>query len=258
MSSEYLLKLLRNGKREDGRGLNEFRKISFKTGIIKKAEGSAVVNFGNTSVIAGVKLDVGEPFSDSPNEGILIVNAEFSPIAAPFFEPGPPDENAIELARIVDRGIRGSNLIDFEKLCIKEGEKVWIVYIDIHTINNDGNLIDVSFLASILALKTTLMPKYEGKIIREEKVDKLPLRNYFPINISTYKAENILFIDPSLKESNLAEACLSICIRDDDKINSVQKIGSGSFSFEEIEKIFNLTKTKAREIRNLLSSSYIS
>ncbi|MFH8038840.1 MAG: exosome complex protein Rrp42 [Candidatus Aenigmatarchaeota archaeon] len=251
---EYLLELLKNGKREDNRKLDEYREISFKVGLIKKAEGSALLNIGNTSILAGIKLDVGEPFPDSPNEGILIVNAEFSPIASPHFEPGPPSEDAIELARVVDRGLRESKLIDFEKLCIKENEKVWIIYVDIHVLNDDGNLIDASFLASLLALKNASLVKYDEKIIREEKVGKLPLRNYTPINISVFKVGDILFLDPTSKELDLVECCLSVCVRDDGKINSIQKIGRGYFSFEEIKKVFSIAKKKAEEIRKLLSN----
>jgi exosome complex component RRP42 len=71
---------------------------------VKNAEGSAEVRLGKTLAIAGVKTSIGTPFADTPDMGVMIVNAEFLPIASPTFEPGPPDENAIELARVIDRG----------------------------------------------------------------------------------------------------------------------------------------------------------
>ena len=83
MLSKYVLELLEKGKRMDGRDFLEWRAIEILPNVVKKAEGSASVRFGKTHVIAGVKLEISKPFPDNPNEGILIVNAEFPPIASP-------------------------------------------------------------------------------------------------------------------------------------------------------------------------------
>ena len=105
-SENYVRKLIDEGMRIDERKFDEFRKIKIETSVIKKAEGSARILLGNTHVLVGVKLSVGTPFPDSPNEGVLIVNAELVPVASPTFDPGPPDENAIELAPITMRGFQ--------------------------------------------------------------------------------------------------------------------------------------------------------
>jgi len=91
-----LVELLSKGRRLDGRGLDEYRKLKIKTGVILKANGSAMVTLGNTQVIAGVKVDKGTPFPDTPNKGLLVVGAEVLPLAAAYIEAGPPDESAIE------------------------------------------------------------------------------------------------------------------------------------------------------------------
>jgi exosome complex component RRP42 len=103
--------LLDAGKRLDDRGLGDYREIKVEQGIIERAEGSARVLLGKTEILVGVKIETGEPFPDTPNEGVQTVNAELVPLASADFEPGPPDENSIELARIVDRGIRESKAI---------------------------------------------------------------------------------------------------------------------------------------------------
>jgi exosome complex component RRP42 len=248
----YASELIEKGKRIDGREFNEFRKIFLQEGIIKKAEGSARVKFGETEVIAGVKLELGAPFPDSPNQGILVVNAEFSPLASPDFEPGPPGEDAIELARIVDRGIRESKCIELEKLCLIPNEKVWCVFIDIYIINHQGNLLDASALASIAALRNTKIPKVENdKIIREEFEKPLPVV-FKPINITVTKIGKNFILDPLLEEEEIANAKLSVCVRDDDKICALQKQGSGTFKFEEIEKALELAIEKSKELRKLI------
>jgi exosome complex component RRP42 len=130
------------GKRLDGRGLTDYREFTIEQGLIEKAEGSARVFLGKTQILVGVKVETGEPFPDTPNEGVMTVNAELVPLASPTYETGPPDETSIELARIVDRGIRESKAIDTEKLCIEPGKKVFVVFVDVYVLNYDGNLID--------------------------------------------------------------------------------------------------------------------
>jgi exosome complex component RRP42 len=144
--------LIEKGKRLDDRGLLDTREIKIEQGIIEKAEGSARVFMGKTQILVGVKVGLGEPFPDTPNEGVLTVNAELVPVASPSFEPGPPDENSIELARVVDRGIRESKCIDNEKLCIEPGKKVFVVFVDIYVLDHGGNLIDASAIAAMAAL----------------------------------------------------------------------------------------------------------
>ena len=146
IKKDYIIKLAKSGKRADDRKFDEFRKIEIETDIIKKAEGSAKVRIGNTQVIAGIKMDVGEPYPDTPDSGVMTTAAELIPMASPDFESGPPDEESIELARVVDRGIRESEVIDVDKLCIVPGEKVWMVFIDIHILDYDGNLFDAAAL----------------------------------------------------------------------------------------------------------------
>ncbi|MEM4339806.1 MAG: hypothetical protein QXE03_06290, partial [Candidatus Nitrosocaldus sp.] len=54
--------LLALNKRLDGRGLKDHRELRIDVGLIKKANGSALVSLGNTQVIAGIKVEVDEPF----------------------------------------------------------------------------------------------------------------------------------------------------------------------------------------------------
>ena len=127
----HIISLLEANTRLDGRKLTEYRQpITVEYGAIRTAEGSARVKIGETDIMVGVKLEVGEPYPDTPDEGTIIVGAELLPMSNPEFEPGPPQIQAIELARVVDRGIRESKALDFKKLCIEEGEKAWFLIID--------------------------------------------------------------------------------------------------------------------------------
>jgi len=252
MRANYILKLIEKNERIDGRKLDEFRPITIEKGIIEKAEGSARVKLGKTDVIAGIKMEIEAPFPDTPNEGMLKTNAEFAPIAHPEFMPGPPSEDATELARVVDRGIRESNSIDLEKLCLVEGEKVWGVFIDIHIINHDGNLIDASALASLAALMNTRIPKYENeKIIRGEYVGKLPML-HTPINITVSKILDKYVVDLNREEEDVVDAWLSVAAREDGYICSMQKGSDKGLNVKNIDEMIELAAKKSKELRKLL------
>lgn len=250
---DYIISLLQQGERIDGRKFYEYRNISVETGKFEKAEGSALVKIGNTQVLVGVKLGIGEPYPDSPDMGVLTTSAELVPLASPTFEPGPPDENAIELARVVDRGIRESECIDFEKLCIVEGEKVWIVFVDIHVLDYDGNLFDASSLGAIAALLNAKFPKLEDdRIIYSEKTNQgLPIIEK-PIETTFAKIDNKIVLDPNLDEELVMDARLTIATTEKGEYCALQKGGSGTFSQEEILEIIDVSIEKSKELRKFL------
>jgi exosome complex component RRP42 len=249
---DYILRLASEGKRIDKRGFEDFRKIEIEKNPIEKPEGSARVKMGETEVIVGVKLGVGEPFPDKPDEGVLIVSAELSPISFPEFETGPPREEAIELARVVDRGIREAQAIDTKKLCISPGEKVWTVFIDVQIINHDGNLIDAYSLASLAALLNARMPEYDGEKINYEKTaGPLPLKAK-PVAVTVFRMPGgKLFADANLEEERVSEARLTVTTKEDGNVTALQKGGS-PMTLEEIESAIKLSVKKGKELRKLL------
>jgi exosome complex RNA-binding protein Rrp42 (RNase PH superfamily) len=99
LKQKKIHEVIASGKRMDGRGLEEYRDVVVKTGVMEKAHGSAEVYLGKSRVLVGVSVQVGRPFEDTPDRGVLMCNAEFTPVAHPTFEPGPPRAPSIELAR---------------------------------------------------------------------------------------------------------------------------------------------------------------
>ena len=251
VKQKQIAQLMSKGKRLDGRELHDYREIKLEMGIIEKAEGSARVLLGKTEVLVGVKIQTGEPFPDTPNEGVLTVNAELVPLASPTFEPGPPDERSIELARVVDRGLRESKVLNLEKLCLEPGKNVVVVFIDVYVLNHDGNLIDASALAALAALINTKMPKYgveEGEVKVKSSYTPLPVQNY-PIAITFAKIEDKVIVDPWLEEEQVMDARLTMAIEKDGKICAIQKGGTGYFNSEQILELAKIAQQKAAEIR---------
>ncbi len=249
-----IAQLIETGKRADGRNLNDFRDFKIEEGVIEKAEGSARVYLGKTEILVGIKVETGEPFPDTPNEGVMTVNAELVPLASPTYEPGPPDENSIELARIVDRGIRESKMIDNEKLCIEPGKKVFVVFVDVYVLNYDGNLIDAAALASVAALMNTKMPNYEvkeGEVKLKQGYVPLPLKSH-PITVTIGKINDKLIIDPGIEEEQVMDARLSMAVNDEGNICAIQKGLSGYFTPQQLIEASKLAREKAAELRKKL------
>lgn len=255
LTAERIKKYLMKGKRFDGRKPDELRDIKIETGVSKKAEGSAKIILGKTEIIVGIKMDVGEPFPDSGNKGNLITTAELLPLSSPRFESGPPKFPAIELARVIDRGIRESKFIDFEKLCIKEGEKVWNVFIDIYTINDDGNIFDAAAIGAIIALKDAKIPKYdeenEKAIHGEWTEQRLPLSKDIPIAITIHKVGEKFIVDPTREEEDVSDVRVTIG-RGDEIISSIQKGNSGTLTDKEFEEVLDMSEKVRKNVFKII------
>lgn len=255
MNEKYISDLIAKEFRIDGRKFDEFRKpIKIERDISNNAEGSAKVTIGETEVVVGVKLGVGEPYPESPDEGSIIVTAELIPMSNPKFEAGPPGRESNELARIVDRGIRESKCIDFKELGIKDGESCWMVFIDIYPLNDAGNLIDASALAALAALKKCKIPKIDKDnkiIVGEYSKDKLNLTKE-PVTVTVWNIKDKMFVDALSEEEDACEARLTVAISEDGNINAMQKGGRKGLSIDEIEKMIKLAEAKSKELRKVL------
>ncbi len=251
---KHTLEYIQKGIRTDGRRLKEFRPVSVEYNVSETAEGSARVKIGKTEVIVGVKLSIEKPYPDTPDQGCLMVGAELLPLSNPDFDPGPPRIEAIELARVVDRGIRESKCIDTKQLCITPGEKAWTVCIDICTINVDGNLFDAAALAAFAALKDTRFPTVNdnGSIDYREKTDKkLPLLKD-PISVTVMSLGNYLFVDPTPEEESIIDSRLTVAATADQTLCALQKGGDDVLNLEQVEQMVALALEKSAEIRKLL------
>ncbi len=249
---QHILRFLDQGMRFDGRKTDEYRRIEVEEQVSKNAEGSARVKIGETDIIAGIKLAIDKPYPDIPDEGTMMVGAELSPIASPEFESGPPNNQSIELARVVDRGIREAKTIDQKKLCIEPGEKCWLVFVDLAPLNDAGNLFDASALAAAIALKNAKFPKLEDDRVnyKEQTNKRLPL-NKLPISVTVTKINNYYLIDPTPEEEELADARLTVAVVDG-KICALQKGGETPITTDDIDKMTDLAIKKSKELSKYL------
>lgn len=254
MIKNKILKLFEQNTRLDGRNFTDFRgPITIETGVTKTAEGSAIVTVGDCKVLAGVKMSVEKPYPDSPDTGNLMVNAELLPLSNPRFERGPPTIEAIEVSRVIDRGIRESHAFDFKKLCIESGEKVWTVMVDITPLNATGNLFDVGALAAMAALLDTKFPKFEDGVVnyKEHTDEKLPLTG-LPVCVTIHKIGDKFLVDPVENEELVSDARLTAWSVEDGTLVAMQKGGDEPLAIDEIDAMLTLSIEKAAELREHL------
>ncbi len=250
LRKDTVSKLIGQGKRIDERGYHDYREIKIEKEVIPNAEGSALAKIGRTQVLVGAKFDMATPYPDRPGQGIFSTSAELSPLAYEAFEPGPPREDSIELARVVDRGIRSAEIIDFESFFIEEG-KVLALFIDIYVLDNDGNMFDAAGLAAMAAIASARFPKVEdGSIIRTEDRGNLPVKEkVVPCTFAKIGEKHVL--DPTVDEEKAMDSRITIATTPTD-VCAGQKGGMGSMTKKDILDLIDISMEKGNELRKLI------
>ncbi len=274
---DHLLALAAQGKRIDGRDGDQFRDLDIQFGLIGSADGSSRLKLGDTQVYCGVKLEPGTPYPDQPSQGVLTTSVELVAMAHPDLGYGSPREEAIEVARVVDRGIRESQCLDLSLLSISseknnsdgkaidgkasEGDVseggvpeglVWTIYIDLHVVNHAGNLFDACSLAAVSALMCTTVPneKYGLGKDRPLALSCTPISNTF------VKMGTSLFLDPGPDEGLVADARLTVTLDDAGDIRAMQKGLRGTILGSEVKKLINTAQELAPKTRMLLLEQF--
>lgn len=255
LKREKILELLSEGKRLDGRGLEEQRPLVIETSVIPKANGSARVKLGDTEIVTGVKIQPDKPFPDLGDKGILICTAEILPLADPLAEPGPPTEEVIELARVVDRGIRETEMLDLKELVLIKDKSVIGIFVDCSVINTDGNLFDACSYASVSAILSCTVPKYEiendvPKLV-EGKTSKPPLKT-IPVSVTMARIGGHIIVDPTADEEACMDARITITTNSEGNICALQKGGNDGFTPEQILRCAEIALSVGTKIRKQL------
>jgi len=247
---DHLSTLADNDERLDGRSRFEGRDLNIEVGILPRAEGSAKVTMGDTIVYAGVKFQTMTPYPDRPASGGFMTSAEVRPVCGRHWEAGPPSEEAIELGRVVDRGIRESGCLDMSDLCILPGEKAWQVILDLFAISDDGNLFDAFATAGIAALRTAIIPG-ERFDVGEDR--PLPISKS-PIMCSYHRVGGRYVYDANIREEIGGDERIHITLSDDGHVHSLQKGLKGVFTADEFYEIMDHAKQRTEAIQAIINS----
>ncbi|XP_057954385.1 exosome complex component RRP45A-like isoform X2 [Malania oleifera] len=249
--------------RVDGRRPFDYRQLTVKFG---REDGSSEVQLGQTHVMGFVTSQLVQPYRDRPNEGTLSIYTEFSPMADPSFEAGRPGEFAVELGRIIDRGLRESRAVDTESLCVLSGKLVWAIRIDLHILDNGGNLVDASNIAALAALLTFRRPEctFGGEDGQElivyppEVREPLPLIvHHLPIAVTFgfIGNENFVVIDPTHHEENVMGGRMTATLNSIGDVCAIQKAGGVGVMQSVIMQCLRIASVKAADITSKIRTA---
>ena len=201
-----------------------------------------------------MKVETGEPFEGLENKGALILSAEVLPTASPYSEPGPPDEETVELARVVDRGVRESQMVDLDKLVLIPGKTVYTIFVDCSIINTDGNLFDATSYAVVSALISSKLPIFEiqdGKVVDTGNKRDPPITT-MPISITAVRIGDAVILDPTSEEEACMDARITITTNSEGHFTAMQKGSTGSFTIEQLKKAAETARIKGEMVRTKL------
>ncbi|XP_063331586.1 exosome complex component RRP45 [Pelmatolapia mariae] len=260
---DFLLKAIEEKKRLDGRQTYDYRKIKISFGT---DYGCCFVDLGQTRVMAQVSCELVAPKENRPNEGIMFFNIELSPMASPGFEQGRQSELSVKLNRQLERCLRNSKCIDTESLCVVSGEKVWQIRVDVHTLNNDGNLMDAASIAAITALCHFRRPDVSAQgqevtVYSPEERDPIPLSIYhMPISVSFafFQQGTYLLVDPCEREERVMDGLLVIAMNKHREICSIQSSGGIMLLKEQVMRCSKIAGVKVSEITELISEALLN
>ncbi|MCX5666937.1 MAG: ribonuclease PH [Candidatus Omnitrophica bacterium] len=228
-------------QRADGRKNSELRKLKITKGYIKYAEGSCLVELGNTKVIATASVEAGVPhFLRGSGNGW--VTAEYGMIprscksrVSREASKGKLGGRTHEIQRLIGRSLR--SVTDMTKL----GERT--IWLDCDVIQADGGTRCASITGSFVALALAL-----EKMKKDSLLQTVPLSDYVAA-ISVGIIGGLTAIDLDYEEDSKAEVDMNVVMTGAGKFIEVQGTAEKEpFTKEDLNKLISLAQKGIEEI----------
>lgn len=258
---EFISTALNEGLRIDGRAPYDFRELS----VTFRGLGHAEAAIGSTRCMCSVSAEIVEPPPERPNAGMLQLYCELSPMAAPEFRVGRSSDRAVEIGQILERGLKQSKAVDTEALCILAGRKVWSIRLDVHILDNQGNMVDCANLAAIAALRHFKKPEVvvtgeEVRVFTIEERQPAPLSIlHSPLSVTIAfiqtgqeEGDVLVAVDPLLREEEASVGSLTITQNSNRELCAMQKLGGVALPVSTLLKCNEIAAVKVAEMSAFL------
>jgi len=231
--------------RLDGRACFDIREIKVRAGVLSGCNGSASIQSKNCNITVGVKVEVGIPTPDEPDQGIVEISVDCSANASPKFEGRGGEDLAQELVFILSNAITPA--IDRRSLCISEGHKVWIIYIDVLILECccASQLLDLSAQGIKVALANTRVPKLIADeedandfVLSPDQEEYCPIdTSQLPILLTLTRIHDQYVADVTEEEAAAGIARLTLAFDSKGQLSYTKKSGLGSLHPDPLKEV---------------------
>ncbi len=219
--------------RPSGRNPDQIRPVRITRNFTKHAEGSVLVEFGDTQVICTASVDESVP-RFLRNKGRGWVTAEYGMLPRATGSrsnreatSGKQGGRTVEIQRLIGRSLRAA--VDMEAL----GERT--VQIDCDVIQADGGTRTASITGAFVALSDAMETLVEAKRIRTN-----PLHGMIA-SVSVGIVDGEAVVDLDYAEDSTAETDMNVVMNDQGAFIEVQGTAEGhAFRREELDAMLNL------------------
>lgn len=227
--------------RPSGRNPEQLREIKFTCGFTKHAEGSVLVEFGDTRVLCTASIEGGVPrFLKGKGEGW--VTAEYGMLPRSTHERmrreashGKQGGRTLEIQRLIGRSLRAA--IDLKAL----GENT--ITIDCDVLQADGGTRTASITGGFVALSLAVKKMLESKMLK-----KNPLHGQVAsVSVGIFNGVPVLDLDYA--EDSNAETDMNVVMNDMDAFIEIQGTAEGhAFRKDELNAMLDLAATGINQL----------
>jgi ribonuclease PH len=229
------------GQRADGRGPDALRPVRLTTGFLKHAEGSCLVEVGDTRVVCAASFeDKVPPFLKGKGEGWVTAEYGMLPRATNTRSPrevvkGAPSGRTHEIQRLIGRSLRA--VVDMKAL----GERT--IWMDCDVLQADGGTRCASITGAFVALVEGLRQRR-----RSGGLGSIPVTDYVAA-VSVGKVGEAILLDLNYEEDSTAHVDMNIVKTGHGRFVEVQGTAEGRpFSEEELAALMATADKGIREL----------
>ena len=225
--------------RPDGRQPDELRPVRVQTDVSMHAEGSCIIEFGNTRVFCTASVDEGVPrWLKGSGKGWVTAEYRMLPRATDTRSRREGDKlkgRTSEIQRLIGRSLRA--VVDLEKL----GET--LITVDCDVMQADGGTRTASITGGYVALALACQ-----KLVAEGRIDGNPLTD-FVAGISVGVVEGVPLLDLPYVEDAAADVDMNVVMSGSGQLIEVQGTGEGTtFSRDELTALLDLAESGCRSL----------
>jgi len=226
------------------RANNELRRMRITKNYTINADGSVLIEFGNTKVICTASVEEKVP-PFLKNSGTGWISAEYSMLPGSTRQRkmrdstrGKVDGRSQEIQRLIGRSLR--NAVDFTKL----GERT--IWIDCDVIQADGGTRTTSINGAFIAMALAVKKLYDKKIISGFPIDSF----ISAISVGIVKGENVL--DLCYEQDSNAQVDMNVVMTSKGEFVEIQGTGEQTpFSREALNDLLTMAEEANKKIVNL-------